>query len=407
MSATGNAVKLKGIFNPGELSVVLVESIKSFIKNNLFMSSAALAYYGIFASIPMLILAALSLVSYFTSSQEAITGLKNITSIVLPDHQDVILTEVNKLSSLKGAWGIIGIVACIWSITPLMSTLRIVFAAIFKETNQRSFFIELAIDVAVVFLFLVLLIALVIAEIIYSQLTSVLFKNIPFLYHMIGISTNLLLSIAVLAALFYVFIPVKTGFWNIFAGVALTSVLWLVVKPSFAYFIVVNPHFGFAFGSLKTILLIILWVYISFFILLAGVEFTANMHRKGVVALKYLIETPHGKNRNALLYKYARQYSASAMVFNDGDKGSEMFYILSGAVQITENGLPINALHEGQTFGEISMLLNSNRTKTAVAIEDNTLLLPINTADFDMLSKYDPQLVTTLLKEMAKKLSRI
>jgi CRP-like cAMP-binding protein len=84
-----------------------------------------------------------------------------------------------------------------------------------------------------------------------------------------------------------------------------------------------------------------------------------------------------------------------------------MFYILSGAVQITENGIPINALNEGHTFGEISMLLHSNRTKTAVATEDNTFLLPISTGDFDMLSKYDPQLVTLLLKEMAKKLARI
>ncbi|KWT76379.1 cyclic nucleotide-binding protein [Candidatus Magnetominusculus xianensis] len=387
-----------------ELYIVIVESIKSFIKNNNMISSAALAYYGIFASIPMLILAALFLVNYFTSSMGAVAGLKKITSIVLPDQQDVILKEAFTLSSLNGSWGIVGIVACVWSITPLMSTLRIIFANIFREENRRPFFVELAIDVVVVFLFLLILISLVIGEIVYSHVTSVIVNYIPFVYQLIVLSTNLLISIAALTAFFYVLIPVRTSFWNILAGVMLTSVLWAVVKPSFAYFIVINPHFGFAFGSLKTILLIILWVYMSFFILLIGVEFTAHMHRRGIVSLKYLIEIHGGKIHNVLLYKYASVYNASDVVFQQGDAGSEMYYILGGAVQITEGDTVIYELNEGQIFGEAGMLLNSSRTETATVITDNTFLLPINEAAFGVLSQYDPQLVVLLFKEMAKKL---
>ncbi|MBF0405516.1 YhjD/YihY/BrkB family envelope integrity protein [Candidatus Magnetominusculus xianensis] len=400
--------KLKGMCSPAkllaELYIVIVESIKSFIKNNNMISSAALAYYGIFASIPMLILAALFLVNYFTSSMGAVAGLKKITSIVLPDQQDVILKEAFTLSSLNGSWGIVGIVACVWSITPLMSTLRIIFANIFREENRRPFFVELAIDVVVVFLFLLILISLVIGEIVYSHVTSVIVNYIPFVYQLIVLSTNLLISIAALTAFFYVLIPVRTSFWNILAGVMLTSVLWAVVKPSFAYFIVINPHFGFAFGSLKTILLIILWVYMSFFILLIGVEFTAHMHRRGIVSLKYLIEIHGGKIHNVLLYKYASVYNASDVVFQQGDAGSEMYYILGGAVQITEGDTVIYELNEGQIFGEAGMLLNSSRTETATVITDNTFLLPINEAAFGVLSQYDPQLVVLLFKEMAKKL---
>ncbi|MEO5361933.1 MAG: YihY family inner membrane protein [Nitrospirota bacterium] len=400
--------KLKGMCSPAkllaELYIVIVESIKSFIKNNNMISSAALAYYGIFASIPMLILAALLLVNYFTSSMGAVAGLKKITSIVLPDQQDVILKEAFTLSSLNGSWGIVGIVACVWSITPLMSTLRIIFANIFREENKRPFFVELAIDVVVVFLFLLILISLVIGEIVYSHVTSVIVNYIPFVYQLIVLSTNLLISIAALIAFFYVLIPVRTSFWNILAGVMLTSVLWSVVKPSFAYFIVINPHFGFAFGSLKTILLIILWVYMSFFILLIGVEFTAHMHRRGIVSLKYLIETHGGKIHNVLLYKYARVYNTSDVVFQQGEVGSEMYYILSGAVQIREGDTVIYELNEGHIFGEAAMLLSSSRTETATVIMDNTFLLPINEAAFGVVSQYDPQLVVLLFKEMAKNL---
>ncbi|MBF0458207.1 MAG: YihY family inner membrane protein [Nitrospirae bacterium] len=397
----------RALSSTARLYVIFVESIKSFIKNNHFMSSAALAYYGIFASIPMLILAMLFLVNYFTSSAGAAEGLRKITSILLHEQQGTIMTEVKALSSLNGTWGFVGVVACVWSIIPLMSTLRIVFANIFKEDNRRPFFIELAINVLVVFLFLLILISLVIGEIVYSQLMYYLFKQVPFIYQIIGLSTNLLISIAALIAFFYVLIPVRTGFWNIFAGVALTALLWSVVKPSFANYIVANPHFGVAFGSLKTILLIILWVYMSFFILLIGVEFTANMHRADIVSLKYLIETHSGKVHSALLYKYARLYNAAADVFKTGDAGSEMYYILGGAVQLTgSDGHVIKELREGQLFGQTSMLMQLNRTETATTLTDNTLLLPIGAADFDVLYKYDPPLVLRLLKEMAKQLVR-
>ncbi|MCG6551240.1 MAG: YihY family inner membrane protein [Candidatus Magnetominusculus sp. LBB02] len=390
------------------LYIIIVASIKSFIKNNHFMTSAALAYYGIFASIPMLILAALLLGGYFTSSTSATVGLKQITSIVLPEQQDVILQEAYTLSSLKGSWGLIGIVACVWSITPLMSTLRLVFANIFGEVNRRQFLIELAIDVVVVLLFLLILISLVIGSIIYSHVTSVIFKQIPFVYQLIGLSTNLLISIAALTAFFYVLIPVRTGFWNILTGVLVTAFLWALVKPSFAYFVVANPHFGFALGSLKTILMIILWVYMSFFILLIGVEFTANMHRRGIITLKYLIETGRATINNALTYQYAKLYNARDVVFKTGDAGGEMFYILSGEVQITESGgVVISQLTEGRIFGETSMLLHTERTHTAVAAMDNTALLPINVSDFDTLSRHDPQLVVTLLRQMAGQSARL
>ncbi len=396
----------RGVSSPAELLIVFVESIKSFIKNNHIIYSAALAYYGIFASIPMLILAALLLVGYFTSSMGAIDGLKRIISIVLPQQQDIILKEVYTLSNLKGSWGVVGVIACVWSITPLMSTLRVVFANIFKEDNRRPFLIGIAIDVVIVFLFLLILISLVVGEIVYSHLLAVIFNHIPFVYQIIGLSTNLLISIVALIAFFYVLIPVRTGFWNIFAGVLVTSLLWSVVKPTFAYFVVANPHFGFAFGSLKAILVIILWVYMSFFILLIGVEFTANMHRKGIVSLKYLIEThPSGKIHNDMLYKYARSYRADTVIFQSGDTAGEMYYILGGAVQITENGHIISELKEGHIFGETGMLLHSNRTKTAAAVSDNTILLPINSEDFDALSKSDPQMVLLLLKEIARKLA--
>ncbi|MBF0553345.1 MAG: YihY/virulence factor BrkB family protein, partial [Nitrospirae bacterium] len=227
----------RGVCNPIELYVVFIESIKSFIKNNHIIYSAALAYYGIFASIPMLILAALLLVGYFTSSMGAIDGLKRIISIVLPAQQDIILKEVYTLSSLKGSWGAVGVIACVWSITPLMSTLRVVFANIFKENNPRPFLIGLAIDVVIVLLFLLILISLVVGEIVYSHLLDVIFNRIPFVYQIIGLSTNLFISIVALIAFFYVLIPVRTGFGNIFAGVLVKSLLWFGVKPTFSYFV--------------------------------------------------------------------------------------------------------------------------------------------------------------------------
>jgi len=73
------------------------------------------------------------------------------------------------------------------------------------------------------------------------------------------------------------------------------------------------------------------------------------------------------------------------IIFNQGDKGKEMYVIITGHVQLIlhdEEGdtLVLRELKENEFFGEMCLFGNHRRTATAVAVK-NTSVHVINSDD--------------------------
>jgi uncharacterized membrane protein len=75
-----------------------------------------------------------------------------------------------------------------------------------------------------------------------------------------------------------------------------------------------------------------------------------------------------------------RKYTAGAPVFSKGDKGSSMYIVLSGAVQIflpgekDEERVTLKDVRTGEYFGELSLFDDKPRSASVVALVDTTLL---------------------------------
>ena len=67
------------------------------------------------------------------------------------------------------------------------------------------------------------------------------------------------------------------------------------------------------------------------------------------------------------------------VIFKEGDTGDKMFIIRSGIVEISKiimhERLVLDILHNGEFFGEMSLFGSSQRTATAIAKEDCTLIV--------------------------------
>lgn len=395
-----------GPYGKAGLSLVLKESIRSFYKNNCVVFSAALAFYAMFAAIPILLLAVLALGRVLVSSQEAIGALQRLTSALLPGKQQIIFNEVYSLSLIKGIWSTVGIITCLWSIVPLVSTLKIVFSSIFKVESKRPFFYELIADVSSTLLLMLILIFLVIGEITYSQVVTRLIKDVSLPLHMADLLTNFVIAGTGMAIFYYVFIPVKLKFRHILAVSYLTSLAWEVVRPALFFFITLNPRFGIAFGSLKAIFLLFMWVYISFFMILFGVEIMANLRRKEKIALRELIIRAHknAAERRKLLQRYAVSYKAGDVVFEKGSPGNRIYYVVAGCVKLLTGDRELMGACEGDFFGIVSMLLGIPEPETAIAADDDTLVLHIGEKDFSDLIKLAPEITISLFRRLALQL---
>lgn len=380
---------------------VLWQSVKSFIKNDNSSAAASLAYYSLFALIPLLLLLFFALSFFITSSKAIMQRITMLISQFIPYYSDTILKEVYTLARHKGMWGVVSIGVLLWASMPLMGTLRTAFYNIFKVEERPSFLKTNILDLSVILLTL-------------SLFVTVSFSNMAFKKFLVLDGSTLLydiasyfLTAAVISVFYLVFIPVRVPFSYICAGSALTTVLWGIIRPVFGLFLSYNPQYGITFGSLKALFIIIIWIYYSFSVLLFGTELIANLRRKDVLMLRGLFYEAHTDRRTQKLkIKFGRDYKAGESIFEEGEKGSEMFYILSGSVRLIKKDQTLRIMQKGEHFGEMALLIGTPRTTSAQAEDGNTSLAVITPENFETLLREEPKIAISFLKELAHRLKK-
>jgi membrane protein len=387
-------------------SIIIKESILAFLRNNDFGIAASLAYYGLFALIPMFLIALYLLGHYILSSREAMLELKVLVTLILPGASTIILKEAGALAQHSEIWGVTGLLTLFWAIIPLVTALRNAFFYIFRVSERPPLIKSKLRDAAVVFLILSQFLFLVISQVFYSQVMKAFVKKMPLLVSMSNVVAPLLITAFFMFIFYYVLVPVQMRLKHLIIGSLVTSLSWALLRPLFSQLVTYNPAFGIAFGSLKAIFIILLWVYCSFSVILFGAEIMVHMRKKEVLLLKRLFDrgSPVGDAAMVTMKRLIRDYPADEPIIVEGDSGNSMFYILSGSVRISKHGQVLNVLAQGEYFGEMAMLLNAPRVASAQAVEDTQLIL-ISQDNFETLLREEPKIVMAILKKMALRLT--
>jgi membrane protein len=381
--------------------LILRESVSSFRRNNNFETAATLAFYGFFAMIPLLVLVLYLLGNYIISSQTALKGIENLTAQMFPAYNKIILREVFALSK-QNTWGLVSLLALFWSITPLVTSMRNASLRIFKEDRSIPLIKEIVFDFSAVFAVLVTFVFIVVSEVIYSNIIGELLKENHRIFQFVNAVVPPAVGMMFIIFFFLIISPVKLKWTHVVAGSLAVSLLWAVIRPVFILFLKFNPSYGYTFGSLKAIFIIIVWVYYSFAVLLFGTEIIANARRKETLILSNLfLNDKRPVTISRIHGKFLRTYGINEVIFREDEEGQEMYYILSGAVSLSRRGQHIRTLATGGYFGEISMLLQTPRSATAVAARNDTQLVVISRENFGIILKENPKIVMNLLKEMA------
>ena len=98
-------------------------------------------------------------------------------------------------------------------------------------------------------------------------------------------------------------------------------------------------------------------------------------------------------------------------IFLEGDHGDSMFVIISGKVNVAQNGQSIAVLDQGECIGEMALLDQEPRSADAITLEES-VLLKINQEGFYELMASNPEIMKQIVKiltrrvrEMNKKLT--
>lgn len=387
---------------------IVAQAFKAYMANKNLETAATLAFYGFLSLMPLLLLVFFLFSLTLRSSEAVLQAMTTLAGELFPAFNQDILADVMALSQSK-TWGVVGIIALVWSMTPFAAAIRTAMVRVFRAEIKMHFLKAKALNVAAVLGILVTFVGLAGWKM--FLMIKPLHERLPVplrLAEAVEVGAPFLIALAVLAFFYRVFAPVRLRHRQLLAGALTTAALLIVIRPLFGWFLRINPDYGYAFGSLKAIFLLLIWVYYTFAAVLLGAEVMAALRRKEALLLRGLFAPARPGGRVAisatLMEQFTRTLPAGAVLFREGEGGSEMYYVLEGAIALTKGSQTLKTMGPGEFFGEMSMLIQTERTAGAAAGPDGARLVAISRDNFDTILRENPGIVLTILREMATRL---
>jgi membrane protein len=383
--------------------LILQESFQSFQSNSNFEVSAALATYGFFAFLPLLFFLGYLFGNFPIFSKKFAHGIDHLVIMMFPRTEHLITQDLYFFTPHKVAWAIIGLSLVVVSVMSLTGTLRSAFNRIFRMVPTASLIKTHMENLRAAVIMVLLFFLLILGGTLFLHFLGNFFRTGNVISEIIPAFTGAVLFMLVL---YKTFLPMRLDSRKLLIASFLSAGLIVVMREIFSAFLQYNPGFGEAFGALKTLFIMVTWVYYCFLVILFGAELMVNIGKKEALLLKglFLNREPSSKSLGQWMSRFVQEYEAGTVIFKQGEMGDRMYYLLSGSVHIIGNQGLLRTMRQGDYFGEMSMLLNSPRTATVRVAEEGAQLIILSRKNFELILRDNPEIVFSILKEMTHRL---
>lgn len=98
--------------------------------------------------------------------------------------------------------------------------------------------------------------------------------------------------------------------------------------------------------------------------------------------------------------------AAGHVLMRQGDRGNEMFLVVSGKVSVERDGRALGERGAGSVLGEIALLAETPRTATVTALEPSRLFV-VGHREFHSLMDQMPSVRTAVLEVLASRIAAL
>lgn len=98
-----------------------------------------------------------------------------------------------------------------------------------------------------------------------------------------------------------------------------------------------------------------------------------------------------------------RSFKAGEVIFKAGDIGTEFFVVTSGRVSVRHGNRTLQALGEGEIFGEMALVDAEPRSATVVA-ETDCVVVPVSEKQFLFMSSEAPFFSLSVMRVLVQRL---
>lgn len=247
--------------------------------------AASIAYYALLSFFPFLLLL-LSVVGFVTGAEEAAPGpILAFIRAYFPNHADAAETQLEFLRGARFKFGVGGALALLWASNGVFGAVSTAVNHAWAVEQPRSFWghrlfsflMMLAAGLVLVLGLLLVSFAKADTTAWFGQMAAEKPWIVP-LAEWGGRTGGFLLFVIVVGLIFF-FVPnTRVRLRDVWPGAILTALAWRVALELFSIY-VRNPSRFSVHGSIATVVVFLVWVYISAVILLYGVEYTASYAR--------------------------------------------------------------------------------------------------------------------------------
>ena len=398
---------------------ISADSVKNYKSNGDVNQAAAMALYSILSAIPLFILTIVVAGYFFSSypnvSDYIIDAIKGFN----PYFSEKLLAQLGQIERKKHLLGWAGVLGLIGLSSMVFNSMETALNIIFHSRKKRNYFVSKLLA------FSMIPAGWIIGSIsfVISYAAALLVKQsveiAEGLNISLGVMSGALLRYAVpylITVIFFYFIyriipSNKIRPAVALGGSALFALLMEIAKQLFTWYVANYTRYNVIFGSLGTIVILVIWAFYVALIFLFCAELMSSYQRRDIILLEKAMLKPHKnimKVDERLFKKFGRAYDKGSIIFNEGDSGNEMFYVLSGRVCLEKVSCQVKKIlaeiEAGQYFGEMAALIDVRRSATARALEDSHLAV-IDGNTFSNLVRESRDVGIVMLKEFSRRLN--
>ena len=247
-------------------------------KDHVSAYAAQAAYFLIMSFIPF-VLFLTAIVQYTPLTYREV--LQAIMSVVPENLQGFVLNIVAEVFSKSAAVLPLSALVALWSSGKGMQALINGLNTIYHVKETRNWLVNRIYSMFYMFLFVLALIASLLLLVMGNRIHVLISGYVPFLGNVIGriLGAKTFLVFVMLFFVFlvlYRYLPNRRASLNSqVPGAFLTAVAWSVFSYLFSLYFTFFPDFSIMYGSLSTLILVMVWLYFCMNLLLYGAEINA------------------------------------------------------------------------------------------------------------------------------------
>lgn len=272
-------------------------SQQSLSNENLSLIAAGVAFYALLAIFPAMA-AIVSIYAYFASATQVEQHVAALIELLPSSGREIItaqLTQLTAKSSATLSLSAIGtLLLTVWSSSKGCQALITACNISYLQRDKRQFFIALlvrfvfsvgAICVAIVAMSIIGILPIVLDLVGLRQSFDYLIQGVTWLC--LALTFNLAMAVL------YRYAPHRRAAkWRwVTPGSLLATVLWILSSLGFSFYVSHFASYNETYGSLGGVVIMLMWLYISAYIIILGAVFNANIEQQTTK------DTTHGQAR--------------------------------------------------------------------------------------------------------------